>query len=684
MKTAAHFPPPQMDYIRLDGGYDVMTPPIELASGFARRALNYESGVNGGYRRMDGYERFDGRPKPSDAAYAILVATITGTYAVGNTLTGQTSAATGVIAAATATYFVLTKVTGTFANGENLRIGGVTQAVSGGSQVTDGAASASLHAQYKNAVADIYRADIAAVPGSGNVLGVVLYNDVVYAFRNNVGATASVLYKSTVSGWSAVTMFYELSFTAGNGAIPAEGATITKGAVSAVVKRVVLQSGTWSGGTAAGRFIIAAPTGGSFTAGAFTGGVTATCSGAEAIITLSPGGRYEFTIDNLGGATGTKRVYGCDGKNRGFEFDGTVYVPITTGMTVDTPVFVSTHKNHLFFAFASSAQHSGIGLPYQWTPISGAAELAIGDTITGFSTQPGSSSGGAMMIFARTRIRVLYGNSSADWNLTNYGENDQGAYAYSIRKLGPNTLMLDDRGLTSIATTIAYGNFQSATLSQRIQSWIRAERTKVKASCVVRDKNQYRLFFSDKAVLSVTTNGNKIRGMMPQVLAHTVECIHSWQLLDGTESIFFGSSDGFIYQMDRGTSFDGANIEAYIYLAFNPSRNARQIKNYKHGALEVSGEGYAEFNFRYELGYASTDIPQPASQTTTLPFASVVWDAFTWDSFVWDGVTLAPASFDMPGNAQNLSLIVQSSSDYFAPITFTGAFIHFVRRRGLR
>lgn len=678
------FAPKKRDFIQFDGGLDVVTPAVLIPPGYLRRALNYEGGVNGGYSRMVGYERFSGQPRPSDAAYAILNATITGGYLHGDTLTGATSGATGVIAAATSTYFVITKITGTYQAAENLNVGGPTIAVAGGAQTVDGAANAQLHAQYKKAAADIYRADIAAVPGSGSVLGVVNYNDVVYAFRNDAGGTAAVLYKSTASGWQAVTMFYELSFTAGNGAIPAEGATITKGAVSAVVKRVVLQSGSWSGGTAAGRFIVAAPTGGSFTAGAFTAGVTATCSGAESLITLLPGGRYEFDIANFTGSTSTRRVYGCSGVQRGFEFDGTVYVPITTGMSPDTPSFVKEHKKQLFFAFGASSQNSGVGTPYQWTPLSGAGEIAQGDTISGYMVQPGSDvSKGALAIVSRNKTSVLYGSSPSDFDLGTYSE-EQGALPYTIQRVGGNTLMLDDRGVTTLTTTANYGNFLSATLSQRIQTYIAAQRTKIKASCVARDKNQYRLFFSDKTVLTFTFNGNKLRSIMPQELAHTVECIHSSEANDGSEVIYFGSSDGFVYQMEKGTSFDGQDIEAYLYLVFNASRNPRQIKHYKHGSLEVSGNGYAEFNIRYELGYASTDIPQPANQSAALSFAPVFWDAFTWDSFVWDGTALAPATFDMPGDAENVSLIIQSRSDYFSPLTFSGAFVEYIQRRGLR
>lgn len=689
MRRIPKFPPVDYDYIEFDGGLDVDTPALQLEKTYCRKAQNYELGVTGGYRRIAGYERVDGRPAPSDAAYAILNATITGVWAVGNTLTGVTSGATGVIAAATAEYFVLTKTAGTFQAGEDLQIAAVTVAVAGGAQIVDGAATSKLHAQYKNAAADIYRADIAAVPGSGSVLGVVRYNGVVYAFRNNAGGTAAALYRSSVTGWTLVPLGRELAFTSGGAYEIQEGDTIT-GATSgatAVVTRVVRESGSWSGGTAVGRLIFASQTG-VFQAENLNVGANldvATIAGDSAAITLTVGGRYEFDIKNFGGQAGTKRIYGCSGVQRGFEFDGTVYVPINTGMSPDTPSHVKEHKKHLFFSFASSMQHSGPGTPYIWSPLLGAAELAVGDDITAFVPQPPSeATGGALVAFTRNGTHILYGNSSADWVLSAFSDEEQGAYAYTAQRINGVTLMLDDRGFTSLGTSANYGNFVGSSLSQRIQSLVNEKRLIVTGSCVSRDEAQWRLFFSDGFALYVTFNGKKLRGVMPILFPDAVACVHSRETGDGDEAIYFGSTDGFVYQMEKGTSFDGDDIEAFLHLAWNAGKSVRQRKRYKQVMLECSGDGYAEFVFSYELGYASTDIPQPGNQNLIFNFTPANWDSFVWDSFIWDGVALSPAEMDMDGSAENVSLILRSNGDYFTPSTFSGAIIHSIPRRALR
>lgn len=687
-QAAIKFPPEELDYIEFTGGLDVVTPPLKIPTGYVRAAMNYEIDINGGYTGVTGYERYDGRVRPSDATYAILNATITGAFAVGDTLTGLTSGATSVIAAATAGYFVITKITGTYQAAEELQIAAVTIATATGAQTVSGASTAKLHAQYKNAAADIYRLDIAAVPGSGPVLGVVQYNDIVYAIRNNAGGTAAVLHKATASGWSAVSLGRELSFTSGGTYVISEGDTIT-GATSgatAVITRVVLESGTFAAGTAAGRLIFASQTG-TFQSEDLDVGANlnvSTITGDSTAITLTAGGRYEFDIKNFGGQLDTKRVYGCSGVHRGSEFDGTVYVPISTGMNPDTPSHVSVHKKHLMFSFKSSLQHSGIGTPYIWTPISGALELAVGDTINALLRLAGAETGGgSLAVLTKDSTSILYGSSPSDWNLVNYND-ELGAIQHTAQNIESKSLMFDVRGLTSLATTANYGNFASATLSQRVQTWLRDKRNITKSSCVNRDKSQYRLFFSDKYALYVTFNAGKIRGMMPIRLDHSVDCIWSGEKIDGTEEIYFGSSDGFVYQMEKGTSFDGADISGYLHLAWNSQKNVRQNKRYKRVMFEISGDGYAEFNFRYELGYKKSDISQPIDVQNAVDFSPVFWDTFIWDQFTWDGSELQPSSMSMEASAENVSLIIANNADYFSPMSFSGAILHFIRRRGLK
>lgn len=673
-------PSVKTQFFALSGGLDQVTPPIELLNGALRVCSNVEIGINGGYARLGGYERYNGKAKPSAAKYSILTCSITGGVSVGDVLTDNAGTSFGTVIALPTGQAVLTLITGTFSTG-NIKVGATVVGVCTGAQMEGAADTPVLNARYLNLAADVYRALISAVPGSGGILGVWIYSGKVYAFRNNAGATAAVMHAASSSGWVAVTLFNEVSFTVGSGAATIiDGGTLTQGGVTATIKRVVVQSGSLSGGTAAGRLIIDNILGGNFAAGAATVGAgTLTLSAIQTPISFLPNGRFEFDNFNFGSGL---RMYGCDGVNRGFEFDGTTLVPISTGMTLDKPSHVKAHKNHLFFSFLHSAQHSGIGTPYAWTPVTGAAELSCGDTINAFLEMPGNQTSGAIAIYTQNRTLVLYGNSSADWNLIPYSE-EAGAFPYTAQYI-TNGFCLDRQGIQSLATTQNYGNFRNAVISSKITPYLKPLITTATASCIVRDKNQYRVFFSGGGGVYVTLENGKLKGITTVALTNPVLCICSAEGADGNEQIYFGSSNGYVYQMDIGTSFDGAAIDWQALLSFNHIGTPRLLKQFRKGLTEVTGDGYCEFSFAHSLGYGSTEYDASSNSTINTALSGAAWDAFTWDQFFWDGSNLLPKEEDLTGTAENISLLFSGSSDEFLPFTLNSQIIHYTERRLLR
>lgn len=669
-----------LDRVQLRGGLDQVTPAMYLKPGVARQSSNFECSVYGGYTRIDGYERFDGRPSPSSATQTpVFIPTMLSVPTVGQTLTGATSGATGVIAEVEADYLVLTKTTLSFTAGEMARVGATNIGLV---SATGRPMTSQETAVHIAAASDIYRADIQKVPGSGPVRGVFVFNDIVYAFRDNVGATAVDLYKSSAAGWVNVPYFYEVSFTAASVA-PAEGATLTQGGVTATVKRVVLQSGAYLGGTAAGRMIISVAAGGHFAAGAFTGGMTGTCSGAETAITFATGGKFETIKANFSGGLSTFRIYGCDGQNRAFEFDGTVLTPISTGLGADDkPKHIIAHKNYLFLSVQTSVMFSAPGLPYDYTALSGAGEIAVGDNVTGMIEAPGAATTATLFIFGRSNTFILYGTSAASFNLTSYNTGS-GAIDYSAQNMA-QTLVMDDRGAISLQTTLNFGNFNTATLTHNIIPFINAHRTRLSCSTLNRIKSQYRIFFSDGYGLYITIVNGQWIGSMPVYFAHIPYCAIEDKLSTGEEATYFGGEDGYVYQLDKGTSFDGSNIYYYLELAYNASGNNRMLKGYRRAAVEVQGNGYSAFNFGYKLGYASVDIAQPTDAQYASAFSLPYWDSFTWDQFVWDGNSLMPSECEMQGEAENVSISIRGDSNYHGSYTLNGITLHYLPRRLLR
>lgn len=677
---------PSVDYdlVRLLGGMDQITPTLSLKPGIARRAANFECSLNGGYTRIAGYERFDGRPNPSDATYNILTITISAAIAVGNTITGATSAATGKVIAIDGSDYVITRETGTFTAGENVTVSAVVKGVV--SVVVGVAADGLEDATYKSLAAADYRADIGVVPGSGNVLGVAQLNGIVYAWRANAGNTAVDLYKESAAGWVQVTLGKELRFTAGVAAGIADGNTVTgfTSGATGVVARVVVESGSFAGGTAAGRLILSSTTGTFSAAESIRVGGTnrATASGAQTQITLSVGGRYETTIANFGGGTVNRKLYGIDGVNKAFEFDGTTYVPIVTTMVPDVPTRVAFHKQHLFLAFGSSLQFSSIAAPYEWDPVTGAGELAMNDDITVLQVLPGDQTSGAIAVYTASDLSVLYGTSAATFQLSPFNVGT-GAIAYTGQNLD-QTYVLAERGVMGLGTTLNFGNFASTSLTMNLRPFIQARRTLASASIVNREKGQYRVFFSDGYGLYLTISNGQFVGAMPVQLTHAVLCSTEAETADGSETSYFGSSNGYVYRLDAGTSFDGGEIPANFNLVPNSIRSPRVLKRFRHASVELTGDSYATFEFGYDLAYRSTNIQQAAETTHENDLRSANYDEMVYDNFVYDGSELTPSEIQMTGTGENVAIRISSVSAILKPFTVNSIIVHYTQRRGKR
>lgn len=125
--------PQKTAYYPLMGGLDLITPAIAIPPGKVIAGVNYEPHP-GGYKRIDGFERFDGRPQPSGQSYWI-VSFDAGSLEprVGLMVRGATSGASGILEAVALTtgswagsdaagHIVLRVISGTFQDNETLNV----------------------------------------------------------------------------------------------------------------------------------------------------------------------------------------------------------------------------------------------------------------------------------------------------------------------------------------------------------------------------------------------------------------------------------------------------------------------------------------------------------------------------------------------------------------------------------
>lgn len=643
--------------IRLGGGLDTETPVLQQNPGWLLGVENYEPKPEGGYARVGNAERYDGSQAPS--ATEIVVVGTDGAFeavAVGDTVVGAPSAASGTCVYASTTLLALAAVTGTFATGDTLTVGGIEVGIANADPDT----SARDLDIAKAAAEDWRRTFIGEVPGVGPVRGVGVLYGVVYAWRDEDESTQKV-YKATTSGWVEVPMLHRVAFTGGT-AEYFEGDTLTQGGVSATVRRVVVQDGDpdqWSAGTpASGYLILSDISGGSFASGVAGGDGVCTLSGAQEAITLTAGGRWVFKPHNFFGGL-TKRLYGADGVNDLIEFDGEILVPIPVSMPVK-PTTLELHKSHLWAAFGTSVQRSGIQYPYIWTVLTGSVELANGDPVSELVSVAGSETEAAMLVLGLDKSSVIYGDS-ADFRIATLST-EVGVRPYTAQILGP-VIGLDAEGMRHFPPTQAFGNFRHETISDHIRR--KVVDLSPRASIVSRRLGRYRLFLSDGAVL-VGAPGQK-RWSWTFCRYPFVVNVAAEGEVDEVSRIFVGCDDGYVRELDKGRSHDGEEVEAWMKTVFTSLGKPGWRKKVTRGELEVEADSAGTINYTMEADYGDSNLMGALQVTESTPPPALRWDVDAWDVGVWDGTSGQTMRMRARLAGENVSVTVFCRSTHELP-----------------
>jgi len=673
---------PQPMNVAFAGGLDLVTPPMQIAPGRVIAGANYEV-IAKGYSRVDGIERLDGQTKPSAASYSYMTfSTGNAALVTGTAVVGLTSGATGVLlvdgvlqsgtygVGNASGYLILTAITGTWVSGEAIRVGGVTKALSTSPANNRGALTDTTDATCLAAAVLRARNAILVVPGGGPVRGAWYFGGSVYAFRDDaaVSPTKCRMYKATGSGWVLQSLGFSLPFTVGLAAGIAVGDTIT-GATSGaagVVSRIL----TFAAGTAVGRLILSAVTG-VFGAESIkvAGTNRATIAAAPTANVLAAGGRYEFVNQNFYGATSLGAMYAVNGVGWGFEWDGTVLTPFVTGAADERPTHIAAHKNHLFLAYRNgSLQCSQSGLPQGWDGSLGAVVFGMGSDIVGMQPQLA----GVMTVYSRSAIAVLSGSIAADFKLDPF-TTDAGAVEWTLQTMNGPTFM-DDGGVRNLTTTQAFGNFSVGTLTQLVQPLLdikkKAGITTV-ASLRVRTKAHYRLYFSDGTGLALYVGGKGTSILPFDYGARIPRCTSSGLDANDRELLLMGCDDGYVYQLDSGTSFDGDIVRAFMQMPFNHCGSPNNNKVFKKVTVQASVAPSTTLSMTAAFSDGDPDMPALATQSFDVRGGGGFWNESNWNTFVWSSRVLGKAEAHIDGLGNNISMTLSTQSATDLPHTLS-------------
>jgi hypothetical protein len=276
-----------------------------------------------------------------------------------------------------------------------------------------------------------------------------------------------------------------------------------------------------------------------------------------------------------------------------------------------------------------------------------------------------------MFVATRHSSWVLYGSSPADWQLVPLSWDVGGIPHMAVQMM--DAYFFSDRGLTTLKAVQAFGNFERSILTEKIQPFITSRIGMGTAACVVRQKSHLRFFFNDGTFLIVGFVGgiagdtgqygvpaDESPDLMTGKYPVPVLCCCSVETTNGLETMLFGSADGYIYQADMGTSFDGQTIEAWIRSAYNPIQGPRIRKRFFSGEFEIKITDQADLQIGYDTSYGDTDSDVTPQAAYTLAGAGGDWDSFVWDQFTWDAAAVVTQAIDTPGRGRNIGYALYS------------------------
>ena len=381
-----------------------------------------------------------------------------------------------------------------------------------------------------------------------------------------------------------------------------------------------------------------------------------------------------------------KNLYGCDSLNRAFEFDGDVYIPIRTQITIDAPTTIAAINGQLALSYFGTVVFSAVGNPHDFRTTSlGFQDVQeFGDTITGMS----AIVGGVLAVACRDSFWQVSVDTQTSLYKAELISPDIGAIHYGLMNLG-SLYSFDDKGIVRIVPSYVFGGFEHDTISRAIQPVIDRFREKIVATAAYKNKNQVRFYANDGTGIimtltsGVTQTGATTMGHEFSEFTYPVNISYAWSGEDasGRDIVLLGDEDGYVYVANTGSSFDGEPIQAYIRTAFNNVKSPSAIKRFRKLEVELSSVGYSEIRFNPDFSYADPSVATHLMNYQEVQGAGGYWDEATWNTFYYDGKIVSQPEIRIQGSGTNIGLVVFSNTAIDLGHNLSGVVLHYTPRK---
>ena len=578
--------------IEFKGGLVTNMSPLQQginAPGSARILRNFEPSIEGGYRRIEGYTKYNSNIIPPYGAPVVHGASQSGTtLIIGNIHQTPEAGDTLTIDGVTGTYTIAS--------------GGVTY------DATNNRATLTLTGSLDSSPANAAAVTFATTTSNYLMLGCGVFLDRVIVAKNDdlFKVSSSTITHINVPNYGTALV---------NGASQTGSSLIVDGLTAAPQAGDVFK-------VAGIDKVYTVTSDASVSSGGATLAINpalASSPADDAAITFlstsrESAGKTRFARYNY---TGTEKIAIVDGTNVPALYDNSTFTALNDAPTdVNGASFVVNFKNQLFFGKSNLLTFTAPYTDNDFTAAAGSGTISLGATITGlivFRQQ--------LIIFTETSIMQLVGNTISDFNLQPITLDIGCVDTDTIQEVGGDIMFLGPDGLRLLSGTDRIGDFGLGNVSKAIQkeatSFISTNTSF--ASVVIRGKSQYRILGYNtnitqenaQGILGTQFSGQGGEGMAWAELRGIRAYVADSRFYQNTETIVFGNDDGYLYQMEDGNSFDGANIQTTFATPFMPINDPRVRKTFYKAFLYTDPQGSVSFDMSLKLDFDQKDSIQP-------------------------------------------------------------------------
>jgi len=315
--------------------------------------------------------------------------------------------------------------------------------------------------------------------------------------------------------------------------------------------------------------------------------------------------------------TGTEKIAIVDGTNVPALYDNNTFTALNDAPTdVNGASFVVNFKNQLFFGKSNLLTFTAPYTDNNFTAAAGSGTISLGAVITGlivFRQQ--------LIIFTESSIFQLVGNTIADFQLQPVTIDIGCVDTDTIQEVGGDIMFLGPDGLRLLSGTDRIGDFGLGVVSKAIQKEVTSFITSNTsfASVVIRNKSQYRILGYNtnitqenaQGILGTQFSGQGGEGMAWGELRGIRAYVADSRFYQNTETIVFANDDGYLYQMEDGNSFDSLNIQTTFATPFMPINDPRVRKTFYKAFLYTDPQGSVSFDMSLKLDFDQRNSIQP-------------------------------------------------------------------------